>query len=100
MASTAPPGPLLAVREVYPNGGPFAGGTVVSLNVTSRGALSPSELRCRFGRGDGGLVYDFPSVVAAEFADSRWRCAAPPFHERQRSARHDGYDGIERQREA
>ena len=61
-----------SVREVYPNGGPFAGGTVVSLNVTCRGALSPSELRCRFGRGDGGIVYDFPSVVAAEFADSRW----------------------------
>ena len=60
MASTAPPGALLGstlgVREVYPNGGPFAGGTVVSLNVTSRGALSPSELRCQrhLGPADRG----------------------------------------------
>ena len=45
MASTAGHAAFLGVREVYPNGGPFAGGTVVSLNVTSRGALSPSELR-------------------------------------------------------
>ena len=84
MALTTPAG--LGVREIQPNGGPFAGGPVVSLNVTNTSALLLSDLRCRFRHGDDGLVYDFPSVVDAHLADERWSCVAPPFYERQRGA--------------